>query len=74
MKPDELFCVGQKAVIRKGDEVLILHDPVPAPGNIDLPGGKIQMGERNFSLALQREVGEETRLTIKVGEPFFTSY
>lgn len=72
--PDELFCVGQKAVIRKGDEVLILHDPDPSPGNIDLPGGKIQLGERNFVAAVQREVREETRLTIKVGRPFFTSY
>lgn len=71
---DELFCVGQKAVIRKGSQVLVLHDPVPSPGNIDLPGGKIQEGERDFPAALQREVREETGLEITVGRPFFTHY
>jgi len=72
--PDEQFCVGQKAVIHKNGEVLVLHDPVPSPGNIDLPGGKIQVGELDFSAALQREVTEETNLQIKVGRPFYTSY
>ena len=71
---DELFCIGQKAVIKRGYEVLVLHDPLPAPGNIDLPGGKIQVGERDFVAALKREVTEETGLSIKVGKPFFTSY
>ncbi|NCO88395.1 hypothetical protein AUK04_00525 [Candidatus Roizmanbacteria bacterium CG2_30_33_16] len=74
MKPDELFCVGQKAVILKNNEVLILHDPVPPPGVIDLPGGKIQTGERDFIKSLQREVFEETNLKIKVDRPFFTSF
>lgn len=74
MKQDELFCVGQKAIILKNNEVLVLHDPMPPPGNIDLPGGKIQAGERDFVKSLQREVFEETKLRIKVGKPFFTSY
>jgi len=74
MKQDELFCVGQKAVILKNNEVLILHDPVPPPGVIDLPGGKIQTGERDFIKSLQREVFEETNLKIKVGRPFYTSF
>ena len=73
-KQDELFCVGQKAVIHKNGHVLVLHDPLPFPGCLDLPGGKIQEGERDFKLALQREVREETNLKIKVGKPFFTSY
>lgn len=74
MAEDQLFCIGQKAVIEKDGEVLVLHDPIPAPGNIDLPGGKIQTGELDFTIALQREVYEETCLNIKVGRPFYTSY
>lgn len=71
---DELFCVGQKAVILRKNEVLVLHDPMPPPGAIDLPGGKIQAGERDFEKSLQREVYEETNLKIKVGRPFYTSF
>ena len=74
MKQDELFCVGQKAVILKNNEVLILHDPMPPPGAIDLPGGKIQMGEKDFVKSLKREVYEETNLKIKIGRPFYTSF
>ena len=74
MKKDERFCVGQKALILKNDEVLVLHDPMPLPGAVDLPGGKIQIGERDFEKSLQREVYEETNLCIKVGRPFYTSF
>jgi len=74
VKEDELFCVGQKAVILREKEILLLHDPMPPPGTIDLPGGKIQVGERDFTKALQREVYEESGLTIKVGPPFFVSF
>jgi 8-oxo-dGTP diphosphatase len=66
-KPDGLFCVGTKAFIRKGDEVLIINDPIKG---LDFPGGKIQEGERDLVGALKREVREETSLEIEVGEPF----
>lgn len=69
---DRLFYIGQKAVINKKGEVLILHDP--DIDKIDLPGGKIQEGEKDFIKSLQREVMEETGLNIKVGRPFDTSY
>ena len=69
---DKLFCVGQKALIEKNGKVLILHDPVTK--TVDLPGGKIQEGEYNFTEALKREVGEETTLTIEVIQPFRTGY
>ena len=69
---DRLFYIGQKAMINKGGKVLILHDPVI--DKVDLPGGKIQEGETDFTKALQREVLEETGLTIRVSRPFTTSY
>ena len=67
MKQDQIFWVGQKAFIKKGDDVLILKDPTEG---LDFPGGKIQEGEVDLAQSLQREVSEETRLEIQVGAPF----
>lgn len=64
MNEDELFFVGQKAFIRKGDEVLVIHDPIEG---LDFPGGKIQVGEENTFESLKREVREETGLEIQIG-------
>ena len=72
MKPDKLFYIGQKALIRKNNEILILHDPVI--NKIDLPGGKIQIGEYDFNSALKREVYEETCLKIKINRPIDIGY
>ncbi len=71
MVNDQLFCVGQKAIIEKDGKVLILHDPLMGD---DIPGGKVQEDETDFAKALQREVMEETGLTVKVGDPFATGY
>ncbi len=73
MKDDALFCVGQKAFIEKDGKVLVLKDPAEG---LDFPGGKIQVGEARDGEAssllesLQREVTEETGLTVKIGDPF----
>ena len=69
MKEDALFFVGQKALIKKDDNILILNVPIEG---LDFPGGKIQVGELDFPEALKREVREETGLEIKIGEPFAT--
>jgi 8-oxo-dGTP diphosphatase len=69
MNEDESFFVGQKAFIRKGDDVLVIHDPIEG---LDFPGGKIQIGEENTLESLKREVREETGLEIEVGHPFAT--
>lgn len=77
MKKDALFCVGQKAFIKKDDKVLVLNDPL---AGLDFPGGKIQESEakegNTDSLvdALKREVREETGLEIEVFEPFAVWY
>lgn len=77
MKRDALFCVGQKAFIEKDGRVLVLNDPTEF---LDFPGGKIQEGEAkdgdasSLLISLQREVMEETGLTIKVGDPFAVWY
>src|SRR5688572_28965882 len=71
MADDQLFYVGQKALIDKNGEVLVLNDPL---FGLDLPGGKIQVGELDFEEALTREVMEETGLTISIEKPFTTGY
>ena len=67
MAEDKQFYVGQKALIDKEGEVLVLRDPLEG---LDFPGGKVQEGETNFMDALKREVREETGLEIEVGDPF----
>ncbi len=71
MAKDELFCIGQKAVIDKGSEVLVLFD---MRGQLDMPGGKIKEGVTDFTAELKREVEEEANLEIEVGEPFSIGY
>jgi len=70
---EDLVCfIGQKAFIEKNGELLILTEPRLDRAIIDLPGGKVQVGEENLIESLQREVQEETRLKIEVGKPFYT--
>jgi 8-oxo-dGTP diphosphatase len=67
--PDLLAYIGQKAFIRRGDEVLIVRDPKIG---LDFPGGKIQTHETDLAEALKREVREETGLEIEAGDAFTT--
>jgi len=69
MNDEQIFYVAQKAFIKKGNDVLVLNDPVEG---LDFPGGKIQVGENDIVESLKREVREETGLEIIVGKPFFT--
>ena len=64
---DQLFYVGQKALINRRGGILVLKDPFIG---LDLPGGKIQEGEDDLNKSLIREVKEETGLEITVGSPF----
>lgn len=68
MPADQIFYVGQKAFIRKGEAVLVLILP---RGNFDFPGGKIKIGEVDYDSSLRREVYEETGLDIDIGMPFY---
>lgn len=69
MADNQLFYVGQKAFIRKGNELLLLVDPIYG---LDLPGGRIQEDESNLTEALQREIEEEIGLEIEIGKPMIT--
>lgn len=67
MKEDQQFWVGQKAFIEKDGAILVLGDPKEG---LDFPGGKIQVGEKDLTESLKREVREETGLDIRVENPF----
>ncbi len=71
MPQDQLFYVAQKALIEKDGEILVLNDPQMG---IDLPGGKIQIGETDIIKSLYREIEEETGLEVEIGEAFTTDY
>lgn len=58
--------MGVGAVIFRGEEVLLVRrGQEPAKGSWSLPGGVVEVGE-GLVAAVQREVWEETGLTIKV--------
>lgn len=66
-KENKLLYVGQKAFIGRGEEVLVIFDPV---WGIDFPGGRLAANETDPILALNRETKEETGLAVEVGDPF----
>jgi 8-oxo-dGTP diphosphatase len=67
--PLKLFHVGQKALIDRDGEVLIVFRQ---NAWFDFPGGRINEGETDIIEALKREVREETTLEVEVGQPFAT--
>ena len=54
---------GVKAIIVKGGKVLVLIEP---DGRLDLPGGRVEENE-DLSVALDREIIEETGLSVNIG-------
>ena len=71
MDDAERFVVGQKALINKDGKVLVLNDP---ERGLDLPGGKIQVGEEDLRQALRREITEETSLEVEILDPINVGY
>lgn len=73
---DVVLKVAAKAVVIRGDKVLILreastYDEGSQLGKYGLPGGRMDDNEA-FEDALRREVKEETGLTVSsVGLPFY---
>jgi 8-oxo-dGTP diphosphatase len=61
--PDQPL-VGVGAVVFRGAEVLLVRrGQEPALGSWSLPGGLVELGE-TLAAAIQRELAEETRLTV----------
>jgi ADP-ribose pyrophosphatase len=64
--------VGVGAVVFHDNRVLLVHrkNP-PAKGMWAIPGGKVRLGE-SLQQAAEREIFEETGISIQAGEPVFT--
>ena len=65
-----LLAVG--AVVFKEDKVLlVLRAKAPAENRWTIPGGCVELGE-TLQEAAEREIWEETGLTIQAGKPVYT--
>jgi ADP-ribose pyrophosphatase len=58
-------------VIRRGRVLLVKRSNAPQKGKWAVPGGSVKLGE-TLQEAAEREIQEETGLTIKANEPVFT--
>lgn len=64
--------VGVGAVVlREGRVLLVRRGVAPARGLWAIPGGGLELGE-SLREAAEREILEETGITIRAGEPVFT--
>jgi 8-oxo-dGTP diphosphatase len=64
--------VGVGAVVlREGRVLLVQRGMAPANGLWAIPGGALELGE-TLREAAEREILEETGITIRAGEPVFT--
>jgi 8-oxo-dGTP diphosphatase len=69
--------VAAKGIVRRADGAVLLIRRSPAsktdPGSWDLPGGKMDPGERLVD-ALVREAREETGLVVRGARPFYVAH
>lgn len=68
----ELPRVAAGAIVFKDDKVLlVLRANPPAENMWSIPGGRVELGE-TLQAAAEREIKEETGITIRAREPVFT--
>lgn len=64
--------VGVGAIVFHNNKVLLIkRNQAPNAGQWAIPGGRVKLGE-SLQQAAEREILEETGITIRAGEPVFT--
>ena len=58
-------------VFRAGHVLLVKRGRPPSQGQWAIPGGRVELGE-TLQAAAEREINEETGLTIRAGDPVHT--
>lgn len=69
--PDRPRVAVGAVVINRGRVLLVKRGQPPAEGYWAIPGGSVKLGE-TLQFAAEREIKEETGVTIKAMEPIFT--
>ena len=67
--PHPVAAIGA-VVFHQGAVLLVKRGKPPALGEWAIPGGKIHLGE-SLQQAAEREIREETGITIRAGQPVF---
>jgi ADP-ribose pyrophosphatase len=69
--PDHPILAVGAVVLHEGRVLLVRRLRPPGQGQWAIPGGKVDLGE-SLAQAAEREILEETGLTIAAGEPVYT--
>jgi 8-oxo-dGTP diphosphatase len=69
--PSTPLCAVGAIVSRSGRVLLVRRAHPPSQGLWAIPGGRVELGE-SLQEAAEREIKEETGLTIRAGKPVYT--
>jgi ADP-ribose pyrophosphatase len=69
--PDRPQIAVGALVIKDNEVLLVKRKQPPGEGLWAIPGGRVELGE-TLQEATEREVGEETGVTVRAGNPIYT--
>jgi ADP-ribose pyrophosphatase len=69
--PDVPLVAVGAIVVKDGRVLLVRRGQPPSEGMWAIPGGRVELGE-TLQVAAEREIEEETGLTVSAGDPVYT--